>query len=103
MPPSLTYAPPVNETLLIPLLLSSLPKGTFFMRLLSQKNVSSFCLQFDVPATSRLQPGFIIFSLYNDFLFLFLRHSIVAPEQLVWCGMDGVLLYWDDMLLMVGP
>lgn len=27
----------------------------------------------------------------------------LAPEQLVWCGMDSVLLYWDDMLLMVGP
>lgn len=29
--------------------------------------------------------------------------SALAPEQLVWCGMDSVLLYWDDMLLMVGP
>ncbi|CAI9261750.1 unnamed protein product [Lactuca saligna] len=95
--------PPIKETHLILLLLGSFPKGTFFICLLSQKIVSSFCLQFDVPATSRLQSGFIIFSLYNDFLFFLLLHSTLAPEQLVWCGMDSVLLYWDDMLLMVGP
>ncbi|GJV66911.1 protein vacuoleless1 [Tanacetum coccineum] len=29
--------------------------------------------------------------------------TAIAPDQLVWCGMDSVLLYWDDMLLMVGP
>nr|KAJ0197045.1 hypothetical protein LSAT_V11C700348050 [Lactuca sativa] len=29
--------------------------------------------------------------------------STLAPKQLVWCGMDNVLLYWDYMLLMVGP
>ncbi|CAI9270874.1 unnamed protein product [Lactuca saligna] len=102
-PPSLTYATPVKEIHLIPLLLGSLPKGTFFTCLLSQKNVSSFCLPFDIHATSRLQSGFIIFSLYNDFLILFLLHSTLAQEHLVWCGMDSVLLYWDDMLLAVGP
>lgn len=31
--------------------------------------------------------------------------SKVAPDQLVWCGTDSVLLYWDaiKILLMVGP
>ncbi|KAF3445002.1 hypothetical protein FNV43_RR14695 [Rhamnella rubrinervis] len=29
--------------------------------------------------------------------------SALPPEQLSWCGMDTVLLYWDDMLLMMGP
>lgn len=29
--------------------------------------------------------------------------SALPPEQLAWCGMDSVLLYWDDELLMIGP
>lgn len=29
--------------------------------------------------------------------------SALPPEQLAWCGLDSVLLYWDDVLLMVGP
>ena len=29
--------------------------------------------------------------------------SQVPPHQLVWCGTDSVLLFWDKMLLMVGP
>ncbi len=29
--------------------------------------------------------------------------SALPPEQLVWCGVDSVLLYWEEMLLMVGP
>ncbi|PKA47623.1 hypothetical protein AXF42_Ash014819 [Apostasia shenzhenica] len=29
--------------------------------------------------------------------------STLPPEQIAWCGMDSVLLYWEDMLLMVGP
>ncbi|KAI4381195.1 hypothetical protein MLD38_007293 [Melastoma candidum] len=29
--------------------------------------------------------------------------SALPPEQIAWCGMDSVVLYWDDMLLMVGP
>ncbi|XP_041994658.1 protein VACUOLELESS1-like [Salvia splendens] len=29
--------------------------------------------------------------------------SALPPDQLAWCGSDTVLLYWDDMLLMVGP
>nr|CAD1823793.1 unnamed protein product [Ananas comosus var. bracteatus] len=27
----------------------------------------------------------------------------LPPEQIAWCGLDSVLLYWDEMLLMVGP
>ncbi|KAI4305997.1 hypothetical protein L6164_029316 [Bauhinia variegata] len=29
-------------------------------------------------------------------------HSALPPEQIAWCGIDAVLLYWDDMLLMMG-
>ena len=29
--------------------------------------------------------------------------SALPPEQLAWCGMDTVLLYWYDILLMMGP
>ncbi|XP_030462939.2 protein VACUOLELESS1 [Syzygium oleosum] len=29
--------------------------------------------------------------------------SALPPEQMAWCGMDSIVLYWDDMLLMVGP
>ncbi|XP_044503267.1 protein VACUOLELESS1 isoform X1 [Mangifera indica] len=29
--------------------------------------------------------------------------TALPPEQLAWCGMDSILLYWDDMLLMVAP
>ncbi|KAK4278953.1 hypothetical protein QN277_016723 [Acacia crassicarpa] len=29
--------------------------------------------------------------------------SALPPGQVAWCGMDAVLLYWDDMLLMMGP
>mmetsp|Transcript_2610 Transcript_2610/g.3810 ORF Transcript_2610/g.3810 Transcript_2610/m.3810 type:complete len:873 (+) Transcript_2610:103-2721(+) len=29
--------------------------------------------------------------------------SKVVPRQLEWCGSDSVLLYWDKILLMVGP
>ncbi|MED6220758.1 vacuolar protein sorting-associated protein 16 [Stylosanthes scabra] len=29
--------------------------------------------------------------------------SALPPEQIAWCGMDAVLLYWDDVLLMMGP
>jgi hypothetical protein len=27
----------------------------------------------------------------------------VIVEQMVWCGTDSVVLYWDKILLMVGP
>ncbi len=29
--------------------------------------------------------------------------SKIPPEQLVWCGGDSVVLYWEGILLMVGP
>ncbi|EPS58224.1 hypothetical protein M569_16591, partial [Genlisea aurea] len=29
--------------------------------------------------------------------------SGLPPTQLSWCGLDSILLYWDDILLMVGP
>lgn len=29
--------------------------------------------------------------------------SKIAPQQLVWCGTDSVVLYWDKIVLMVGP
>ncbi|KAH1197654.1 hypothetical protein AAZX31_18G104300 [Glycine max] len=29
--------------------------------------------------------------------------SALPPQQIAWCGMDAVLLYWDDMLLMMSP
>lgn len=29
--------------------------------------------------------------------------TTLPPEQIAWCGLDSVLLYWDEMLLMVGP
>lgn len=29
--------------------------------------------------------------------------SQVPPNQLVWCGTDSVVLYWDKIVLMVGP
>ncbi len=29
--------------------------------------------------------------------------SALPPEQMAWCGLDSVLLYRDDMLLVVGP
>jgi hypothetical protein len=28
---------------------------------------------------------------------------VLPPDQLVWCGVDSVLLYWEETLLMVGP
>ena len=29
--------------------------------------------------------------------------SALPPEQIIWCGPDSVLLYWEETLLMVGP
>ncbi|KAK1404751.1 putative vacuolar protein sorting-associated protein 16-like [Heracleum sosnowskyi] len=39
---------------------------------------------------------------FSDIAFEHTYESALPPEQLAWCGMDSVLLYWDDMLLMVG-
>ena len=33
----------------------------------------------------------------------FSTKSEMAPRQMVWCGVDSVMLYWDEVLLMVGP
>lgn len=41
-----------------------------------------------------------MYSLYNAISCL---QTALPPEQIAWCGLDSVLLYWDDMLLMVGP
>lgn len=44
--------------------------------------------------------------LSNDFsrkLSEFNTQSALPPEQLIWCGLDSVLLYWEETLLMVGP
>ncbi|PKK73317.1 vacuolar protein sorting-associated protein 16 [Rhizophagus irregularis] len=33
----------------------------------------------------------------------FATKSQVPPQQLIWCGTDSVVLYWDKIVLMVGP
>ncbi|OAD74766.1 hypothetical protein PHYBLDRAFT_124139 [Phycomyces blakesleeanus NRRL 1555(-)] len=33
----------------------------------------------------------------------YLTKSKIPPQQLVWCGTDSVVLYWDKIVLMVGP
>lgn len=33
----------------------------------------------------------------------FNTQSALPPEQVIWCGLDSVLLYWEETLLMVGP
>ncbi|GMG99177.1 hypothetical protein Nepgr_001017 [Nepenthes gracilis] len=40
---------------------------------------------------------------FSQIIFEYSCESALPPEQLAWCGMDSVLLYWDDVLLMVGP
>ncbi|XP_058101113.1 protein VACUOLELESS1 [Magnolia sinica] len=40
---------------------------------------------------------------FSKIIFEYNCESALPPEQLAWCGMDSVLLYWDEMLLMVGP
>ncbi|XP_059431265.1 protein VACUOLELESS1 [Corylus avellana] len=44
-----------------------------------------------------------VFSTRFERIFEYQCESALPPEQLAWCGLDSVLLYWDDMLLMVGP
>ncbi|PIA41558.1 hypothetical protein AQUCO_02200179v1 [Aquilegia coerulea] len=42
----------------------------------------------------------------TDFSRILFEHncdSALPPEQIAWCGLHSVLLYWDDVLLMVGP
>ncbi|KAJ9697875.1 hypothetical protein PVL29_007144 [Vitis rotundifolia] len=38
---------------------------------------------------------------FSKIIFEYSSESALPPDQLAWCGMDSVLLYWDDMLLMV--
>ncbi|KAK4398216.1 protein VACUOLELESS1 [Sesamum angolense] len=38
---------------------------------------------------------------FSDVIIEYACESALPPEQLAWCGLDSVLLYWDDMLLMV--
>ncbi|CAG8511137.1 12226_t:CDS:10 [Acaulospora morrowiae] len=33
----------------------------------------------------------------------FPTNSQASPKQLVWCGTDSVVLYWDQIVLMIGP
>ncbi|KAL3821342.1 hypothetical protein ACJIZ3_007247 [Penstemon smallii] len=40
---------------------------------------------------------------FADVIIEYTCESALPPDQLAWCGLDSVLLYWDDMLLMVGP
>ncbi|KAK6157102.1 hypothetical protein DH2020_011350 [Rehmannia glutinosa] len=40
---------------------------------------------------------------FADVIIDYACESALPPDQLAWCGLDSVLLYWDDMLLMVGP
>lgn len=40
---------------------------------------------------------------FSNVIFEYSCETTLPPEQLAWCGMDSVLIYWDDMLLMVGP
>ncbi|KAG6682635.1 hypothetical protein I3842_13G153200 [Carya illinoinensis] len=44
-----------------------------------------------------------VYSTRLEKIFEYECESALPPEQLAWCGLDSVLLYWDDMLLMVGP
>ncbi|KNA23358.1 hypothetical protein SOVF_025500 [Spinacia oleracea] len=40
---------------------------------------------------------------FASIIFEYSCESALPPEQLAWCGLDSVLLYWDDALVMVGP
>ncbi|KAM0932749.1 putative transcription factor WD40-like family [Dioscorea sansibarensis] len=40
---------------------------------------------------------------FSRIIFEFTCESALPPDQLAWCGIDSVLLYWDELLLMVGP
>mmetsp|Transcript_38830 Transcript_38830/g.91850 ORF Transcript_38830/g.91850 Transcript_38830/m.91850 type:complete len:845 (+) Transcript_38830:58-2592(+) len=45
----------------------------------------------------------VVTSDFSKNLSEFPTKSQVAPKQLVWCGTDSVVLYWDKILLMIGP
>ncbi|KAJ8753400.1 hypothetical protein K2173_019799 [Erythroxylum novogranatense] len=45
----------------------------------------------------------VLMNIEFKILFEYQCESALPPEQMAWCGLDSVLLYWDDLLLMVGP
>ncbi|KAL8172309.1 hypothetical protein V2J09_024113 [Rumex salicifolius] len=45
----------------------------------------------------------VLSSDFSKIIFEYSCESALPPDQLAWCGLDSVLLYWDDELLMVGP
>ncbi|CAA6661340.1 unnamed protein product [Spirodela intermedia] len=40
---------------------------------------------------------------FSRIMFEYNCETTLPPEQMAWCGMDSVLLYWEESLLMVGP
>ena len=45
----------------------------------------------------------VVSSDFSKNLSQFDTQSKVDPDQMVWCGADSVVLYWDSILLMIGP
>ncbi|XP_074556123.1 protein VACUOLELESS1 [Curcuma longa] len=46
----------------------------------------------------------VILTDFSRIIFEYPCESSLPPEQIAWCGLDSVLLYWDEKeLLMVGP
>lgn len=45
----------------------------------------------------------VISSDFSRNLSEFSTKSKIPPQQLVWCGTDSVVLYWEKIVLMVGP
>ncbi|CAM0882021.1 unnamed protein product [Alopecurus aequalis] len=40
---------------------------------------------------------------FTRIIFEYECDSALPPDQIAWCGLDSVLLYWSEVLLMVGP
>ncbi|VAH62507.1 unnamed protein product [Triticum turgidum subsp. durum] len=40
---------------------------------------------------------------FSRIIFEYECDSALPPDQIAWCGLDSVLLYWSEVLLMVGP
>mmetsp|Transcript_4418 Transcript_4418/g.10762 ORF Transcript_4418/g.10762 Transcript_4418/m.10762 type:complete len:504 (-) Transcript_4418:1880-3391(-) len=40
---------------------------------------------------------------FSKIIYDFDTKSSVPPEQLAWCGADAVVLYWPEIMLLVGP
>ncbi|ONK69968.1 uncharacterized protein A4U43_C05F28830 [Asparagus officinalis] len=45
----------------------------------------------------------VVLTDFSRIIFEYTCETTLPPEQIAWCGLDSVLLYWDEMLLMVGP